>query len=77
MVRLNFALFHGGFAGKALFALFVDQPIVYTALGIGWLGAAAARLVTVPLDKLTLSAMYIIYLFFVRASLWVDNGCVK
>lgn len=41
--------------GLAAFALVVGQPLVYAALGVGWLGAAAAD--RPPLDPIYLGLL--------------------
>lgn len=41
----EFRILHGGFyAGLALFALAMNDPLVYQALGWAWIGAAVSRL---------------------------------
>jgi hypothetical protein len=50
----------GGFIGMTIFALIVNDPLVYSLLGMGLLGAAAARLLAIPLDRPPLNATYII-----------------
>lgn len=41
----EFRILHGGFfGGLALFALFANNPLVFQAMGFGWLGAALIRI---------------------------------
>jgi hypothetical protein len=55
----EFRIANGGFfAGMSLFALFTNQAPVYTALGLGWLGAAMARTLSFVLDRPKLDASY-------------------
>jgi hypothetical protein len=55
----EFRVVNGGyFAGLSLFALVANHPLVFTALGIGWLGAAAARLLALLLDRPRLEPIY-------------------
>jgi hypothetical protein len=60
----EFRVIHGGFVGMAIFALVVNQPLVYSVVGIGWVSAAVARLVAIPLDRPPLNATYIVSFFF-------------
>lgn len=55
----EFRVVNGGyFIGLAGFALAVQQPMVYAALGLGWLGAAFARLFAFTADRPALSPVY-------------------
>lgn len=48
----EFRILHGGFyLGMALFALYANQPLVYQALGWGWIGAALIRIPAFPADR--------------------------
>lgn len=63
----EFRVIHGGFLGMSVFALIVNDPLVYMLLGIGWLGAAAARLLAIPLDNPPLNATYVVSVVFEAA----------
>jgi hypothetical protein len=54
----------GGYLAMSVFALIVNQPLVYMLLGMGWLGAAGARLLAIPLDRPPLNATYIASIVF-------------
>jgi len=61
----EFRIVNGGyFAGLSIFALVVNQPLVYAALGIGWLGAAAVRVLALALDRPRLEPLYFALLTF-------------
>lgn len=61
----EFRVVNGGyFIGLAGFALLVNQPLVYAALGIGWLGAAVGRIISFILDRPPLEPIYIALLLF-------------
>jgi len=41
----EFRVLHGGFIlGLSLFTLYINQPLVYRAVGCAWMGAAVIRL---------------------------------
>src|SRR5574341_137567 len=63
----EFRIIHGGFLGMSVFALVANHPLVYMMLGIGWLGAAAARLLALILDRPRLNATYVISFVFEAA----------
>ncbi len=61
----EFRIVNGGyFAGLSIFALIANQPLLYTALGIGWLGAGAARVLSIALDRPKLEPIYLGLLAF-------------
>lgn len=61
----EFRVVNGGyFIGLAGFALVINQPEVYAALGIGWLGAAVGRVYATLADRPPLSTMYLGLLVF-------------
>lgn len=56
----EFRIVNGGyFIGLSVFALLVNQPAVYQALGIGWLAAAGARLFALLVDRPQLEPVYL------------------
>jgi hypothetical protein len=63
----EFRVIHGGFIAMAIFLLVVNHPLVYMVIGVGWLGAAAARLLAILLDRPALNATYIISIVFEAA----------
>jgi uncharacterized protein DUF4345 len=61
----EFRIVNGGyFIGLAGFALIANQPLVYTALGIGWLGAASARVFAYLVDRPPFEPIYVGLLIF-------------
>ena len=52
----------GGMIGLALFALFVNHPLVFQLLGWGWLGAAIVRVLAYLPDRPKIDASYIAFL---------------
>ena len=52
----EFRILHGGFfLGLSLFALYVNNPLVFQALGWAWIGAAVVRIPAYFPDRPTLS----------------------
>lgn len=61
----EFRVVNGGyFIGLAGFALIVNNPLVYAALGVGWLGAAAGRVFAFFVDRPPLEVIYVGLLIF-------------
>lgn len=60
----EFRVIHGGFVLMGIYALVLNQPAMYTMVGLGWLGAAGARLLATVLDRPSLNATYIISFIF-------------
>jgi hypothetical protein len=61
----EFRVVHGGyFIGLAVFALLIRHPLVYAAVGVGWLGAAGARLFAWVADRPPLAPIYVAPLLF-------------
>src|SRR5215468_4998595 len=59
----EFRILNGGFMiGLSLAALLANQPVGYAVLGIGWLGAAASRLIAMVVDRPPLNASFFAYL---------------
>lgn len=57
----EFRVAHGGVFLLALFALYVQDPLVFQLLGWGWLGAAALRVLAYLPDKPKLTADYLAF----------------
>lgn len=56
----EFRIVNGGyFIGLSIFALLVNTPVVYQALGVGWLGAAGARVFALFVDRPKLEIVYV------------------
>lgn len=47
------ATYGGFFAGIALYAIIIQNPIIFITLGIGWLSAAVVRLMTFSFGNAT------------------------
>lgn len=61
----EFRVVNGGyFIGLAGFALVANQPIVYAALGVGWLGAAGGRVFAFFVDRPPMEVIYAGLLIF-------------
>ena len=61
----EFRVVHGGgFLAMSVYALAANDPRVYMVLGLGWLGAAAARVLAIPFDKPPLDVRYVGSLVF-------------
>lgn len=61
----EFRIVNGGyFTGLAAFALIVNQPLLYAALGVGWFGAAAGRLYAWLVDRPRFDSLYAGLLLF-------------
>ena len=58
----EFRVAHGGWMGLALFALYVNDPLVYQLLGWGWIGAALIRVVSYLPDRPKVTADYLAFL---------------
>jgi hypothetical protein len=58
----EFRILHGYLLGLAVFALYSQNPLLFQALGWGWLGAALLRLLSYLLDRPKLNATYFAYL---------------
>jgi hypothetical protein len=52
----------GGMIGMALFALFVNHPLVFHLMGWGWLGAAIVRVLAYLPDRPKVDASYLAFL---------------
>jgi hypothetical protein len=58
----EFRIAHGGsILGLALFALFLNHPLVFQALGWSCIGAAVVRLVSYLPDRPTVTASYLAF----------------
>ena len=55
----EFRILGGFFSALSAFALYAQNPQVFMALGVAWLGAAAMRLVALLLDRPKFDAAYI------------------
>lgn len=59
----EFRILHGGFfLGITLFALSINNPLVYQALGWAWIGAAVSRLLAYFSDRPTINISLISFL---------------
>jgi hypothetical protein len=59
----EFRILHGGFfLGLALFALYINNPLVYQALGWAWIGAAMIRIFAYLPDRPTRNISLISFL---------------
>jgi hypothetical protein len=69
----EFRIVNGGyFIGLSAFALLVNQPLVYAALGVGWLAAAGARVLALLLDRPKLEPIYLgLFMFEVAMGLFL------
>jgi hypothetical protein len=52
----------GGIVALALFALYINNPLVYRALGWAWIGAATIRILAYLPDRPRVTADYVIFL---------------
>lgn len=57
----EFRVANGSVIGPALFALVVNQPVVFQLLGWGWIGAAVVRVVAYLPDRPKLTLTYVVF----------------
>jgi len=55
----EFRVAHGSMVGLSLFALYLNHPLVYHALGWGCIGAASVRLVSYVPDRPIVNLSYL------------------
>lgn len=58
----EFRVAHGGVAGLALFAFYLNHPLVFQALGWSCIGAAVVRLLSYLPDRPRVNASYLAFL---------------